>query len=77
MIEDGLPRVRRVSAAIDCGTVIDPDTARQQVEGAIIMGLSAAMREEITLSNGAVVEQSFRDYPIFTMADTPHIDIIF
>ena len=49
VIEDGLPKVRRVSAAIDCGTVIHPDTARQQVEGAIVMGLSAAMREEITL----------------------------
>ena len=76
-IEDGVPRVRRVSAAIDCGTVIHPDTARQQVEGAIIMGLSAALREEITLADGAVVEQGFNDYPIFTMADTPHIDVVF
>ena len=56
-MEDGMPKVRRVSAAIDCGTVIHPDTARQQVEGAIVMGLSAAMREEITLADGAVVEQ--------------------
>ena len=70
-----MPKVRRVSAAVDCGTVIHPDTARQQVEGAIIMGLSAAMREEITLNNGAVTEQGFLDYPIFTMADTPRIDI--
>jgi isoquinoline 1-oxidoreductase beta subunit len=77
VIEDGLPKVRRVSAAIDCGTVIHPDTARQQVEGAIVMGLSAALREEITLADGAVVEQGFNDYPIFTMADTPSIDIVF
>jgi isoquinoline 1-oxidoreductase beta subunit len=76
-MEDGLPKVRRVSAAVDCGIVIHPDTARQQVEGAIIMGLSAAMREEITLADGAVVEQSFSDYPIFTIADTPSIDITF
>ena len=46
--EDGEPRVRRVVAAVDCGTVVHPDTARQQVEGAIIMGLSAALFEEIT-----------------------------
>lgn len=76
-MDGGLPKVKRVSAAVDCGTLIHPDTARQQVEGAIVMGLSAAMREEITLSNGAVAEQSFRDYPIFTMADTPRIDIVF
>ena len=76
-MEDGLPKVRRVSAAVDCGTVIHPDTARQQVEGAIVMGLSAAMREEITLANGVVTEQGFNDYPIFTMADTPRIDITF
>jgi isoquinoline 1-oxidoreductase beta subunit len=73
----GRPSVTRVVAAVDCGTVIHPDTALQQVEGAIIMGLSAAMREEITLSDGVVVEQSFRDYPIFTMADTPAIQIRF
>ena len=76
-MEDGLPKVRRVSAAVDCGTVIHPDTARQQVEGAIVMGLSAAMREEITLSGGAVAEQNFGDYPVFTMADVPAIDIVF
>lgn len=76
-MEGGMPKVRRVSAAIDCGVLIHPDTARQQVEGAIVMGLSAAMREEITLADGAVVEQSFSDYPVFTMADTPRIDITF
>lgn len=72
---DGLPRVTRVVAVVDCGTVIDPDTARQQVEGSVVMGLSAAMREEITLEDGAVAEKSFRDYPIFTLADTPRIAV--
>jgi isoquinoline 1-oxidoreductase beta subunit len=76
-IENSLPKVRRVSAAVDCGTVIHPDTARQQVEGAIVMGLSAAMREEITLIGGAVAEQNFSDYPVFTMAEVPQIDIVF
>jgi isoquinoline 1-oxidoreductase beta subunit len=76
-MEARMPKIRRVSAAIDCGIVIHPDTARQQVEGAIIMGLSAALREEITLDGGAVAEQGFNDYPIFTMADTPEIEITF
>jgi isoquinoline 1-oxidoreductase beta subunit len=77
VMEDGMPKVRQVSAAIDCGIVIHPDTARQQVEGAIVMGLSAAMHEEITLADGAVVEQNFSDYPVFAIADTPRIDITF
>ncbi len=72
-VGDGLPTIERVVAVVDCGTIVDPDTARQQVEGSVVMGLSAAMREEITIQNGAVVEQSFRDYPIFTLADTPRI----
>lgn len=74
-MQDGLPKVERVTAVVDCGAVIDPDTARQQIEGSVIMGLSAAMREEITIEDGAVVQQSFYDYPIFTLADTPPIDV--
>jgi isoquinoline 1-oxidoreductase beta subunit len=74
-VEAGLPKIARVVAVVDCGTVIDPDTARQQVEGSVVMGLSAAMREEITLEGGAVTEQSFRDYPIFMLADTPEIEV--
>ena len=75
VVEAGLPKIARVVAVVDCGTVIDPDTARQQVEGSVVMGLSAAMREEITLEGGAVAEQSFRDYPIFMLADTPEIEV--
>ena len=77
VIEGPCPKSSASSAAVDCGDLIHPDTARQQVEGAIVMGLSATMREEITLADGAVAEQGFNDYPIFTMADTPRIDIVF
>jgi isoquinoline 1-oxidoreductase beta subunit len=75
--EDGTPRVHRVVAALDCGTVVHPDTARQQVEGAIVMGLGAALREEITIENGAVVQANFHDYPIFTLTETPEIEVHF
>ena len=52
-------------------------TRRASRWSAIVMGLSAAMREEITLADGVVTEQGFNDYPIFTMADPPRIDITF
>jgi isoquinoline 1-oxidoreductase beta subunit len=71
------PRVHRVVAAVDCGDVCHPDTATQQVEGAVIMGLSAAIAEEITLAQGAVVERGFADYPLLTLADTPAIEVHF
>ena len=74
---DGEPRVRRIVAAIDCGTVVNPDTARQQVEGAVIMGLGAALYEEITIEVGAVKQANFPDYRIIGMADIPEIEVHF
>jgi isoquinoline 1-oxidoreductase beta subunit len=66
-----LPRVHRVTAAVDCGAVVHPDTAAAQIEGAIVMGLSAAIAEQITIDAGAVVQRSFPDYPLLTLARTP------
>ena len=75
--EHGVPRVHRVVAAIDCGTVVHPDTARQQIEGAILMGLGAALFEEITIEQGAVMQENFPDYPIMSMASAPEIEVHF
>ena len=75
---DGTPRVHRVTAVVDCGDVCHPDNATAQVEGAIIMGLSAALGEQITIAHGAVVQNNFPDYPILTFADAPpRIDVHF
>jgi isoquinoline 1-oxidoreductase beta subunit len=75
---DGRPRVHRVTAAVDCGDVCHPDNAAAQVEGAIIMGLSAAIGEQITIAHGAVVQKNFPDYPILSFADAPaRIDVHF
>jgi isoquinoline 1-oxidoreductase beta subunit len=71
----GLPRVHRITAAVDCGTVCHPDTAAAQVEGAIVMGLSAAIAEEVTVDAGAVAQKSFPDYPLLTLAQTPPIEV--
>jgi isoquinoline 1-oxidoreductase beta subunit len=47
--KDGSVRVLRVVCAVDCGTVVNPDTVRAQVEGAVIFGISAALWGEITV----------------------------
>jgi isoquinoline 1-oxidoreductase beta subunit len=75
--EDGYPRVEKVWAAVDCGQVVNPRGAEAQVMGGIVMGLSAAIHEEITIDKGAVVQSSFNDYPLLSLAETPEIAVEF
>lgn len=73
---DGLPRVHRVWAAIDCGLAINPDQIRSQMEGGIGFALGAALHGEITLAAGGVVEQSnFDTYTSLRMNEMPEIAV--
>ena len=74
---DGTPQVHKVYAVVDCGTVVNPRNAQAQVQGGILMGLSAALGEAITLTGGAVDQNSFTDYPILKLADAPAVDVHF
>lgn len=75
--EDGYPKVEKVWAAVDCGQVVNPRNAEAQVMGGIVMGLSSAIHEEITVDKGSVVQSSFSDYPLLTLAETPEISVTF
>lgn len=74
-MEKSGPRVHRVVAAIDCGTVVNPDIVRSQVEGAILFGLSAALRQRITLKDGKVEQTNFHTYEPLRMFETPKIEV--
>jgi isoquinoline 1-oxidoreductase beta subunit len=74
---DGELRVRDVFAVVDCGDVVNTDTAKAQVEGGIMFGLSAAMVGEITIAEGRVVERNFRDHQMIHLADAPRISVEF
>ena len=74
---DGSVRAERVVAVVDCGIVINPDTAKAQIEGGILFGLSAALAEEITLKSGAVVQQNFHDYPLLRLSEAPAVEVEF
>jgi isoquinoline 1-oxidoreductase beta subunit len=74
---DGKLRVRAVYAAVDCGDVVNTDSAAAQAEGGIIFGLSAAMVGEITVARGRVVQRNFRDYQMIRLADAPKIAVEF
>lgn len=73
--DDRSIRVHRVTCAVDCGTAINPDIVRQQMEGGILFGLSAALYGEITIVDGAVQESNFHDYRLLRLADAPDIDV--
>lgn len=65
--------VLEMHTAIDCGLVITPDRVRSQMEGAMIMGLSMALESEITMKDGAIVQNNFYDYPVSRMPQVPDL----
>lgn len=71
----GVIRVHRVVSAVDCGLVVNPDGVRAQTESAIAFGLTAALRGEITLKDGRVVQGNFHDYPLLRIGEMPQIDV--
>jgi isoquinoline 1-oxidoreductase subunit beta len=72
---DGGVRVHRVVCAIDCGLVANLSGLEAQVEGAIVWGLSAALKTEITFRDGRVEQHSFADYPVMRLHETPEIEV--
>ena len=74
---EGALRVRAVAAAVDCGDVVNPDSAAAQAEGGIMFGLSAALVGEITIAGGRVVQRNFNDYQMIRLADAPQINVEF
>jgi isoquinoline 1-oxidoreductase beta subunit len=67
--------VDKVVSVIDCGTYINPDMVQAQTEGNIIMGLSAATKEEITFSDGACDQTNFHQYQIMRISEIPQMEI--
>ncbi|HUQ86419.1 MAG TPA: molybdopterin cofactor-binding domain-containing protein [Vicinamibacterales bacterium] len=75
--KDGTLQVKQVFAAVDCGDVVNTDTAAAQIEGGIMFGLSAAMLGAITIENGKVVQSNFHDYRTIVLSDAPLIKVDF
>lgn len=72
-------RIPRVFTALDAGTVVNPETVRQQFEGAAVFGTSIARTGEITATNGAIDQSNFYDYQVSRMNQAPyetHVHIV-
>lgn len=68
-------RVRRVVCAVDCGIVVNPDTVTAQIESAIVYGLSAALKGQITLKDGRVVQSNFHDFKVLRIDEMPEVEV--
>jgi isoquinoline 1-oxidoreductase beta subunit len=73
--KDGTVKVHRIVCAIDCGPAINPDMITAQMEGGIIFGLSAALKERVDFAHGGVVSTNFHNYGILPMSRTPKIEV--
>ena len=73
--DDGSFSVDRVVCAVDCGIAVNPDVVRAQMEGGIGYGLSAALREQITLAGGVVQQSNFTDYLPLRIGDMPSVEV--
>ena len=69
-------RVHKVTAAIDCGTVVNPDTVRAQMEGAVTFGLTAALKSEISIKGGRVEQSNFHNFPVLRFDEMPEVETI-
>jgi isoquinoline 1-oxidoreductase beta subunit len=73
-VKDDNLRVDRVITVVDPGTVINMNGIRAQIEGAILMGLSAALKERITVKDGMIQQQNFNGYDLLRMPDAPQLE---
>jgi isoquinoline 1-oxidoreductase beta subunit len=74
-IDDGSFTVDRVVCAVDCGIAVNPDVIKAQMEGGIAYALSAALREEVTLTEGEVQQGNFDRYRILRIDEMPEVEV--
>jgi len=60
---------------VDCGMTVNPNSIRAQMEGAIVYGLTATLKGEITIAGGQVQQGNFDDYPLLRLEECPDIDV--
>jgi isoquinoline 1-oxidoreductase len=68
-------RVEKITCVVDCGLVINPDGVRAQLEGGLLFGLSAALKERATVTNGAFDQKNFEDYPVLRIDEVPEVEL--
>jgi isoquinoline 1-oxidoreductase beta subunit len=77
VLEDDMPVVKKVYCAVDCGLVINPIAARNQIQGGVIDGIGHAMFGDLTFDNGKPSAQNFNKYRLIRMSEAPEVEVYF
>jgi isoquinoline 1-oxidoreductase len=72
----GTPRLLEICQAFECGAILNPVNLRAQVEGCILMGLGAALREQILFADGKLKNPRFSTYKVTRFRDMPKMEIV-
>lgn len=74
-VTNGTVKIHKMWVAVDTGWVINPDTIKAQMEGGTLYGLTAALKGEITIKNGGVMQHHFNDYQMIRHAEAPEVEV--
>ena len=77
IMDNGVPVVKKVTVAVDCGIVVNPLGAKNQVVGGVIDGIGHSMYGEITFNDGAPQSNNYDSYQLIRMLQTPQVDVHF
>jgi isoquinoline 1-oxidoreductase beta subunit len=67
--------LRRITTAVDVGTLVNPDSVEAQLQGGLVFGLTAALYGEITIKNGRIEQSNFNDYRMLRIDQMPRIQV--
>lgn len=76
-MDNGIPIVKKVTVAVDCGIVVNPLGAKNQVVGGVIDGIGHAMYGELTFKNGIPQSNNYNSYQLIRMGQTPQVEVHF
>jgi isoquinoline 1-oxidoreductase subunit beta len=76
-MDNDQPQVHRAIGAIDCGQVVNPNILEQQIQGGVTFALTNALRAQITIEKGRVVQGNFDDYAPVRMSEAPVVEAYF
>lgn len=68
-------RVHNVTCVVDCGQTVNPMTIRAQMQSAIVFGIGATLKSEITVNKGKVDQSNYDNYKVLRMDEMPRIDV--
>ena len=77
VLKDGFPVIKKVTAAVDCGIVVNPTGARNQVEGGVLDGIGHAMYADFSFDEGKPNFKNFDTYRLIRMQETPQVEVHF